>query len=157
MKLFNILIGLVIVIGAYIYLSGSSVSDKTDQTLTINQIVPKSNVESSAIDKNNNTTSNDIPSDIKDASSKPESNDPNELPDDLKAQLNAPPPELPEDLKKQLAMPPQELPEDLKAQLNAPPPELPEDMKKALSAPPRIVTIDEVNTPPDLNQAPAEE
>lgn len=58
------------------------------------------------------------------------------------------PPDLPDDLRQQLASPPPELPDDLKAQLNAPPAELPEDIKRALEIPPRIVTIDEVNTPP---------
>ena len=72
-----------------------------------------------------------------------------ELPPDLKAQLEAQPPELPEDLKAQLNGPPPELPADLKAQLEAPAPELPEDMKRALATPPRVVTLDEVNTPPD--------
>lgn len=57
-------------------------------------------------------------------------------------------PDLPDDLRQQLASPPPELPDDLKAQLNAPPAELPEDIKRALETPPRIVTLDEVNTPP---------
>ncbi|HQH28056.1 MAG TPA: hypothetical protein PLP17_11715 [Oligoflexia bacterium] len=70
------------------------------------------------------------------------------IPPELQAQLEAEPPELPEEMKEQLRNPPRELPPDLKAQLEAPPPEIPEDIKRALQTPPRIVTLDEVNTPP---------
>ena len=73
-----------------------------------------------------------------------------ELPEDLRKQLQSPPPELPDDLKAQLNGPAPELPEDLKAQLNSPPPEIPEDIKRALATPPREVSIEEVNTPPEL-------
>ena len=62
---------------------------------------------------------------------------------------NNPPPTLPDDLRQQLEAPPPELPDDLKAQLNSEPPELPEDIKKAMINPPRVVTIDEVNNPPE--------
>ena len=81
-------------------------------------------------------------------------NPPPELPADLKAQLQAPPPELPADLKRQLMAPPPPLPPDLKAQLQGPKPELPDDIKKAMRTPPRIVTLDEVNTPPQGNSTP---
>lgn len=86
----------------------------------------------------------ELPQDIQDALKGPAPT----LPEDLKRQLDAPPPELPEDLKRQLESPPPQLPDDLKAQLEAPPPELPEDIKRALATPPRVVSIEEVNTPP---------
>lgn len=156
MKLFNILISIALVLGLYFYLSLHSpeTSDQTTQELKIKPIGQNADLSNENSEGNTQKNSSELPSDIKDAMTKPESHSPEDLPEDLKAQLNAPPPELPEDLKRQLNLPPQELPEDLKAQLNSPPPELPEDMKKALSMPPRVVTIDEVNTPPDLNSGP---
>ncbi len=71
------------------------------------------------------------------------------LPEDLQAQIDSAPPDLPDDLRQQLMSPPPELPPDLKAQLEAPPPEIPEDIKRALATPPRIVSEEEVNTPPN--------
>ncbi len=152
-KLLIILIA--IIVASILYFDGRGTqsditADLMDQDLKIKNIVVKKNSLEENIPTKQDVPPTEIPDDIKQAIAKPESNDPNDLPADLKAQLEAPPQELPEDLKRQLALPPQELPEDLKAQLNSPPPELPEDIKKALSIPPRIVTIDEVNTPPDL-------
>lgn len=91
------------------------------------------------------TIPEDLPEDLRQQLLAP----PPELPEDLKAQLNAPPPSLPQDLKDQLANQPKELPADLQRQLAAPPPELPDDIKEAMKTPPRVVTIEEVNTPPD--------
>ncbi len=154
MKPTNILIILLILLGVYYFayfsIDRTNTGDTT-QELKINELIVKDRPQVNAPLIPADKPKEELPEDIQKALAKPESHDPNELPADLQAQLNAPPPELPEDLKRQLALPPQELPEDLKAQLNSPPPELPEDIKKALSMPPRVVTLDEVNTPPDLN------
>lgn len=89
------------------------------------------------------------PSDLPEGLRRQIMNSPTTLPPEMQAQLEAAPPELPEDLKKQLAMPPRELPADMAAQVMGAPPELPDDIKKALKTPPRVVTVEEVNTPPE--------
>lgn len=76
------------------------------------------------------------------------------IPPEFRDQLDSPPPQLPEDLRQQLAGPPPTLPADLQAQLDAPPPPLPDDIRRALQTPPRVVTEEEVNTPPNPDETP---
>ena len=64
------------------------------------------------------------------------------IPEDVSEQLNTEPAETPPDIT----------PPDIKAQLDQAQPELPEDIKRAIATPARIVSLDEVNTPPDNGQ-----
>jgi hypothetical protein len=162
MKKYNILIYLILIGGAYFYFVSSRGTGETsrDQSKSIsapgaNEAQPKPGMNDSAEGFNaiapRDIPKDELPEDIRQAASRPESHNPSDLPPDLQEQLNAPPPELPEDLKRQLEMGPQELPPDLKAQLEGPPPPIPDDIKRALEQPPRQVTIDEVNNPPEIN------
>lgn len=68
--------------------------------------------------------------------------------EELESQMDLIAPKLPKELLDQLDSGTLELPEDLQAQLNAPPPPFPEDLIEALQIPPKMVTTDEVNSPP---------
>jgi type IV secretory pathway VirB10-like protein len=161
---FNFAISIVIAGLAFWFFTGEA-KDKKPQTANAKQQAEKTpqnkiqNKQPADFSRNVAASTSDIPPEVNGQESAPSDlpeglrrqimNSPTSLPPEMQAQLDAAPPELPEDLKRQLAMPPRELPADMAAQVMGNPPELPDDIKKALKTPPRVVSIEEVNTPPE--------